>query len=152
MNTMTSIIDSIIQALDKEAQGNARDETLLQAGDIFERVRGVPTSTMFPEIDNGQFNDAEVAKLKRAVIAFVERKALGSWTLSKCHDYALKPVFVRVLRRQLHGDSNELYQAMIALDNLGENIFQGARSMSVEDEEKNRGLVRTYLDRLPNSP
>jgi hypothetical protein len=51
-----------------------------------------------------------------------------------------------VLQRQLDGNSIEMYQAMIALDNLGERIFPSG-SASASNMNLNRELARNYLTR-----
>ena len=44
-------------------------------------------------------------------------------------------------------DANELFQAMTALDNIGEPIFQSRASASVDEEAINRRLADEYLKR-----
>jgi hypothetical protein len=67
------------------------------------------------------------------------------FALGKRYDPDLTGFFVEVLRNYLTGDAGVLYQAMIALDNLGAPVFGGRTSMSVLAEAENRALAAEFL-------
>jgi hypothetical protein len=144
---MTSLVENIVRTLTGQADVAAVDDALLNAAFLFEKSRGLPPCGWPDEVVAANITRDEVARLQRAVVAYVERNGFGSWALGKCFDPALRPVLVTVLRRQLDGDTGELFQAMIALDNLGEPVFAGVGSRSILDESRNRELAREYLSR-----
>jgi hypothetical protein len=146
-DTMVSVIDNIVRALDGRGDAASDDDALLKAAFLFERARGLTPCGWPDEVVIANIGAEEVARVRRAVVAYVEREGVGAWALGKCADPALKPVLVAVLRRQLDGDAAELFQAMIALDGLGEPVFGGVRSRSILDESRNRELAGTYLSR-----
>ena len=96
--------------------------------------------------DLSRLRDRLVDLVRAGVPAPVAGAAV--FALGKLHDPALTGFFVGVLRDQLHADANVLYQAMIALDNLGVDIFAGHRSMSVRAEAENRALAAQFLRRF----
>jgi hypothetical protein len=65
----------------------------------------------------------------------------------KLHDPGLGPFFLDVLRDQLYRDAGALYQAMVALDNQGADVFAGRDAMSVADVDANRALAAAFLGR-----
>jgi hypothetical protein len=144
--TVTPIVSRIIAVLDAAyaAEGADVDNALLDAAFLFEKASGLPPSAWSDEVLQATPTPEAMARLRHAVVAFVERTAVGTWTLSKCNDPTLKPLFVALLRRQLHGDAGVLFQTMIALSNLGERIFPTG-SASILDEELNRTLAGRYL-------
>jgi hypothetical protein len=144
---MAPIVESIVAALNDQADADAHHDALLNAAFLFEKSRGLTPCAWPDEVLSANVSREDVASLQRAVAAYVEREGVGSWVLGKCFDPALKPLLVAVLRRQLDGDAGELFQAMIALDNLGEPVFGGVRSRSVLDESRNRELAREFLSR-----
>ena len=144
---MTSIAQRIIAALEESSNTTMVDDAMLDAAFLFEKARGLPPCGWSDEVVRSNLSQDEMRRLRDAVAVFVERNGIGSWTLGKCADPSLKPVLTAVLRRQLHGDASELFQALIALDNLGEPVFQGAASRSILDEQCIRAFAAHYLDR-----
>jgi hypothetical protein len=142
---MINLIDRIMQTLEDPSDGVALDEALLNAAFLFEKARKLPACGWPEEVVRTDTISVDILRLKRAVVEFVEREGFGTWTLSKCQDPSLKPVFIQVMRRHLQGDAGELFQAMLALSDLGENVFPDKHSMSVLDEAGNRELAREYL-------
>jgi hypothetical protein len=69
------------------------------------------------------------------------------WALGKLFDQELTPLFESILRRHLEGNSGTLYQALIALNNLGIDFPEAAGSYSIHEVEKNKGMARAYLER-----
>src|SRR4051812_20655928 len=70
--------------------------------------------------------------------------------LGKLYDSTLEPLFIDVLRRHVAtgGEGNVLYQAMIALDNLGVRVFAGRPAVGVLDEDENRQSAAAFLRQL----
>lgn len=150
---MPSLVDRIIESLLTRPAEVSQNGTLCTAASYFEKARGLPSAFWLdePEVVAEEVRPEDVRRLKEAMIAFAEEHGNGSWVLSKCEDPALKPFFQRILRRHLDGDAAELYQAMIALENLGEPVFAGRCVKSILDEPLNRALAREYLHHLPST-
>lgn len=142
------MIVRIIQTLDGPSDRATLDEALLNAGFLFEKARGLPFCGWTDEVVRAEIAPTDISRLQGALVGFVEREGFGTWALSKCQDPSLKPVFIQVLRRHLEGDTGELFQAMLALSSLGEDVFQNKHSMSILDEAGNRELARDYLRRV----
>ncbi|HUJ57526.1 MAG TPA: hypothetical protein VLX92_03510 [Kofleriaceae bacterium] len=66
------------------------------------------------------------------------------FALGTSGDPRVKPAMIELLARFLDVDDNALYQAMIALENLDEDVLRGADG-SVHDVELNRARARAYL-------
>lgn len=144
---MAPIIERIVAALSDPENYGGHPDALRNAGYLFEKFNGLPGSGWPDEVAAANVSDENIARLQRAVVAYVEREGVGTWALSKCDDPALKPVLLAVLRRQLEADADELFQAMIALQNLGEPVFGDDWDQSILDQSRNRELAREYLSR-----
>jgi|SRR5690348_12130313 len=145
---MTDVITRIVTVLEDRSDSAAVQEALVVAAFLFEKARGLPLSGWPDEVIRANPDADEMRLLRCAVVAYAERTGVGSWTLGKCDDPSLKPVLASLVRRHLDGDAGELYQAMIALDNLGERVFSDAAVCSILDEEVTRALARKYLGSL----
>ena len=132
-------------------QCSERNQALLDAGFLFEKARGLPQAGMgwSKAVIDASITNVEIERLKAALVEFVEQGGDGLWSLSKCDDQGLKPLFIRVLQHELDGDSGKLYQTMIALDNLGEKVFGRRGSYGVLDVDENRKCASEYLKSLP---
>jgi len=144
---MANLIAQIIHTLSSSSRRDALDEALLQAAFLFEKARGLEPCGWPDEVVGADLTPGELCRLKQAVVDFVERAGFGSWSLSKCEDPSLKPVFIRALQRNVGGDPHEMFNAMLALSGLGEDIFEGRRSMCVTETTANRDLAIKYLKR-----
>jgi hypothetical protein len=144
---MSDLIERIITRLASPPGSDELNEAILDGAFVFEKHRGVPPAGWSEEVVTTPVTDADVHRLKAALVEFTDRGGHGSWSLGKAYDPSLIPVFCRVMRRELDGDGYELYQAMIALDNLGEDVFARRSLMSNLDVDDNRALARAYLSR-----
>lgn len=100
-------------------------------------------------VDARQFERAQ-ALMDSAIGALDEdpdRQASAVWVLGKSMEPGHQARYEELLRTNVDdGDPNVLFQAMIALNNLGID-FENEGSFSVADVERNREVVRAYLDR-----
>jgi len=95
----------------------------------------------------------EVTDVRNAIVSLFDRcdrcpaELIGA--LASLGDPTLIPVFRKCLLQQL-GEQNAggMYAAMSALDQLGEELFQGRQQRSVLDWEVNRSLAVAYLERF----
>ena len=131
---MATIVESIITVLNDQTDADALHDALLNAAFLFEKSRGLTPCCWPDEVCAANLSREDVLRLQGAVVAYVEREDCGSWVLGKCFDPTLKPVLLRVLRRQLDGDTDELFQAMVALDHLGEPVFGEVHSRSMASQ------------------
>jgi hypothetical protein len=106
--------------------------------------------------DESRGIQAEVRAVRQVMIDLIERSeccpdeiinALGA-----LRDPALISLFQRCLSWQLaNQNAGGVYAAMIALGELGENIFCSRGSRSILDWELNRDLALAYLERFPET-
>ena len=108
----------------------------------------------FSEIGAYPFVQADdVEWLKRALVGFVRRhprhpelsRAIGGLQYLAAPD--TKRLLVEVLRDCIGRDSNALYQALLALEELGEDVFGPRSSTSFDEVERNESVAREYLSR-----
>src|SRR4051812_49605783 len=97
---MAPIVENIIAVLERQDAG-AVDDALLDAAFLFEKSRGVPPCAWPDEVAESDAGPEDIRCLRDAVVRYVQRNGVGSWTLGKCFDESLKPVLVSVLQRQL---------------------------------------------------
>ena len=146
---MGPLVAQILDELRKPSSPAATRDALLNAAFLFEKARGFQPCGWPDEVIAAETSPQDMRQLKDAVCTFVERAGFGTWALSKSADSSFKPLYVQVLRRQVDGDAGEMFQAMIALDIVGEDVFGGRRSRSILDEAANRRMAREYLKRQP---
>jgi len=140
------LIDRIISVLETASSGPAFDEAILNASFVFEKARGLPPVGWPDQVIGANVTNDDVARLKVCLVNLIERGGRGSWALGNSCDAKLKATYVRVLRREMNGDAGELYQAIIALMNIGECFDEDRHSCSILDEAENRALARKYLE------
>ncbi|HEY8748271.1 MAG TPA: hypothetical protein VIM11_09875 [Tepidisphaeraceae bacterium] len=147
---MLGLIDQIIWTLNTQPLASAIDEAIRNAAYVFEKARGLsPAGMGWPdEIINSIFTDADVKRLKDSLIQFIEKGGKGSWALGKSHDPTLKWTYILVLRREMDADTDELFQAIIALQNIGECFFSEVGGFSILEKEINQSGAKHYLDSL----
>jgi hypothetical protein len=102
--------------------------------------------TKFPYV---QADDVE--RLKQALIAFVQRYPhhphLGS-AVAAFHYLAApdtKGLLLGILRDCIGRDSGALYQTILALEALGDNIYGPRSSNSYDEVERNERVAKVYL-------
>jgi succinyl-diaminopimelate desuccinylase len=154
-----SLYDQLSEELEREPPESLR-EVLLNAAFLFEKAT-LSASTQDPEDFARSMGwppeviDQEISlvgghQLRDALVRFIHRwmehpaAGMAVWALGKLHDPALKPVFDEVLDHHLERDPNVLFQAMMALQNLGIRMPGDPQGMSILEVERNRILARSY--------
>jgi hypothetical protein len=99
----------------------------------------------------------DVERLKQALVAFVRchphhpqlcSAIFGLYYLAAPDT---KRLFIEVLRDCLGRDSDALYQTLVALQDLGEDVFGPVASTSAHDVEQNERIAREYLSSQPTA-
>jgi hypothetical protein len=120
---------------------------------FIEHARGQTDGLDWPEVVADPATPADLDRLRDLLTELVRARpspavaGLAVFALGKLYDPDLTEFFVQVLRDYLHGDAEVLYQALIALDNLGANVFAGRQSMSIRDEHENRAMAADFVRR-----
>ena len=149
---MSRLVDEALDAIGDGDPDRAADGILLAAS-FFEHSLGQTQGLCREEVLAEPASPADLARLRRHLVDLVRQGAPSAaagaavFALGKLYDPGLIGFFIEVLRRYLDTDAGVLYQAMIALDNLGVNVFAGRHSMSVLAEDENRALATEYLRR-----
>lgn len=149
---MERLVDQALDAI-RSADPQVVDDGIRVARSFFEHSHGQAQGLDRPEVVNEPANADDLGRLREALMDLVRRgpepAVAGSavFTLGKAGDPGLIGFFTQVIRDYLHGDAGVLYQAMIALDNLGANVFAGRRAMSVREEDVNRALATDFVRR-----
>jgi len=96
----------------------------------------------------------DIERLKQALVAFVLRHSHHPQLCSAVHalQYLAAPdsksLLIEVLRDCIGRDSGALYQTILALEALGDNLYGPRLSTSVDEVERNERVACEYLSRL----
>ena len=151
---MPGLTEKIISSL-KSGCAEEVNDALTHAAYLFEKANNTSwkDESWTDEVKKAKIEASEIEKLKAKLIEFVESNQAKEfedpavWALGKCFDANLKPFFIKVVKQSLNEGTSSFYQAMIALNNLGENFF-GKTSWSAIDEQENRELAKRYLKHI----
>lgn len=143
----------------EQAHPETIEDSLIDAGEVMRMWRffdGDPggsavvgpfsEQTVYPHM---QAEDIE--RLKKAVICFVREhphdRLLGRAVFALYYLAApdTKSLLVGVLRDCLGRDSGTLYQTILALEALGDNLYGPRLSTSYDEVERNERVAREYL-------
>jgi HEAT repeat protein len=153
---MPRLVEEALDAIGDDEPELVADGIRLAAS-FFEHSHGQTQGLDREEVLAEPASPADLAQLRGRLVDLVWAGAPARLTgaavfaLGKTYDPSLTAFFVEVLRTYLHADAGVLYQAMIALDNLGVGVFAGRCSMSVLAEEENRALAAEFLRRCEGS-
>jgi len=135
------MLSAAVASLARTLRASASEPTLREAAELAaDMLQG----------SRGPLSDEDAVELTTAL---VERTAAPMsagvsaalvFALGTSGDPRVKPAMIELLARFLDVDDNALYQAMIALENLDEDVLRGADG-SVHDVELNRARARAYL-------
>jgi hypothetical protein len=150
---MERLVDQALDAI-RRGDPDVVNDGIRLATSFFEHAHGQAQGLEYPEVVNEPAGPDDLARLREALVELVVRRgsplavvAAAVFALGKAGDPGLTGFFTLVLRDYLHGDAGVLYQAMIALDNLGANVFAGRQSMSILEETENRVLAADFVRR-----
>lgn len=115
-------------------------------------VGPISEQTQFPWLETD-----DVERLKQALVVFVQRYPHHPQLCSAVHAlYYLaapdtKSLLIEVLRDCIGRDSGALYQTILALEALGENLYGPRLSTSFDEVERNERVAREYLSLQPGT-
>lgn len=154
-----SLYDQLSEALEEEPPESAQ-EVLLNAAFLFEKAALSATARdpeefarsmgWPPEVIDQETSEPGGRQLRDALIRFIRRwrehpaAGMAVWALGKLRDPELRPLFDEVLEHHLERDPNVLFQALMALRNLGIRVPGDEQGLSVHEVERNRILARSY--------
>lgn len=104
-----------------------------------------------PEVMEQATPAHQIRRLYEAVTRFIERNlghsAVGPavFALGKTSEPGAQPVFDKVLEHHLERDGAVLYQALIALENLGVLLPGSNGQWSIRDTKHHQKIARNYL-------
>jgi hypothetical protein len=153
---MRGLVDRILAAL---RTGTAEDqgEALLRARFCFEKWLGRAECGWTSDVIQESLSEQEVTRLKEGIIQYITAHlppppvASAVFALDVLADRELLDLFRRCLKAHLHGDAGVLGAALLALDNLGEELLpreDGQSYFSARELERNRDLAVRYLRRI----
>jgi hypothetical protein len=151
-DAMARLIDQTCDAI-QAGDPEAVIDGLQLALSFIEHARGQIAGLDYPEVVTEPASAADLESLRHLLTELVRTRpspaiaGLAVFALGKLYDPGLTEFFVQVIRDHLHGDAGVLYQAMIALDNLGANVFAGRQSMSIRAEDENGALAADFVRR-----
>jgi hypothetical protein len=143
----------------EQPQPDTIENSLVDAGEIMRMWRffnGDPggSAVVGPFSDEAGYPHMQaddIERLKQAVVTFVQQhprdRLLGRAVFALYYLAApdTKSLLVEVLRDCLGRDSGALYQTILALEALGDNLYGPRLSTSYDEVEKNERVAREYL-------
>ncbi len=129
-------------------------EALALASSFFEADRGWTDGLVAPEVADERASPGDLLALRGELVRIVRddprgpRAAEAVYALGRRDDPTLRGVLVGFLREHRRGgDAGGTYQALIALENLGEAIPWESDLHGFDSEAENRRVAERYLDR-----
>jgi hypothetical protein len=157
---MGILTQQVIAGLHQGASEGELHEHLRKAADLLVKTANPNYRSGYDDIDTEQVSQVEGEQLKQAVVMIIESShdptilTSAFFVLGKSYDAAFKEVYLEHLHAslsRLKQYNGLVFQLLIALDNLREDIFErdehGQSSQSVLDIEKNVRQAQNYLMR-----
>jgi len=131
-----------------------QEAAIVTAASLIEKALGRESAGWDEEILAEPVDHDTIPRLRKALVDFTERHlipppvASAIWALTFLDEKALVPLFVRCVGQHARAGSDVgiLYQAMNALQRLGEPVFAGGKA-SLLDSERNLRLAIEYLEK-----
>lgn len=135
---------------------SADDNSLLIAHEIIAKVKMEGFMAIDHRIDVGGFEDEDVAALRDALVTYIRShpedpsRGAAYWGLAALHDAKeldLLRDFLQIESSREIIDEHVLWQVMIALDNIGEDILAPIQADPVEQDGDRWAASKLYLAR-----
>src|SRR5579883_2447070 len=147
-----SLVNSIITTLVNKDKENL-EEAILNAFFLFEKFRGVKACGWTQEVIDVDISIEKVKRLQDALMNFIKEEldnpiiSSAIAALGNLNDKKLKTVLIEIMENVIDINPDALYQAMIALDCIGEDVFGSKTSRSSLETKENERLARLYIKR-----
>jgi hypothetical protein len=149
----------------ESADSNIIGDALIDVGEamrIWLFFGGSPTGSAIvgpfsEQADYPHFQSDDIERLKQALLKFAKNhprhpelaRAVFAFGYLKAPD--TKTILIEILRDSIGRDSAALYQTILALESLGENLYGQRWSTSFDEVERNEKVAREYLLSHPKS-
>jgi hypothetical protein len=161
---MHSFTNRLAQRIER-ADPDSIADSLNDAGEIMRMWRffaGDPSGSAIagPFSENTQYHHVradDIERLKQALVTFVQahphHPQLSSAVFGLYYLAApdTKGLLIEVLRDCVGRDPGALYQTILALEALGDNLYGPRPSTSCEEVERNEKVARAYLSLRTNA-
>jgi len=148
----------------EQSQPETIENSLIDAGEIMRMWRffdGDPggSAVVGPFSEEAKYPHVQaedVERLKQALVVFVSahprhpQLSRAVFALYYLASPDTKSLLIEVLRDCLGRDSGALYQTILALEALGDNLYGPRLSTSYDEVERNEKVAREYLSSQPN--
>lgn len=148
-----ALVDHVCAALDG-GDKEEREEAVLLSAFLIEKALGREPAGWDTRVLAEQVDEHSIDLLRAALVRFIERYLVrppvagALAALALLDDKTLAPFFRRCVEEHARAgsDTGVLYQAMNALDRVGEHVFPDRRS-SLFDMDRNLKIANEYLAR-----
>jgi len=135
---------------------SAEDDSLFLAHEIIAKVRTNGFKPCDHRVDSGEFDAEDVRALRDALLAYTRAhpdhptRGTAYWGLAALHDEEELRLLRDLLRHESTReavDEEVLWQIMIGLDNIGEDVLRPSQAEPVEQAGDRWAAARLYLGR-----
>ena len=161
---MHEFINRLAQRIE-QPQPETIADSLTDAGEIMRMwslFAGDPSGSAVvgPFSDEAEYPHVQaddVDRLKQALVVFIRTQPhhaqLSRAVFALCYlaSHDTKSLLVEVLRDCLDRDSGALYQTILALEALGDNLYGPRSSTGCDDVERTERVAREYLSSLQSA-
>lgn len=151
---MGELTRGVIQKIEKAKEFDDIKDWIWMAGDLMRRASSSGFCSAFKEIDQEVVDDDERTALKNAALNALTRNFDPMWVqsflsvLRGANDSDLLQVWIEHLTQfqsTLKESNGIVFNILLALKDLGEPVFQDARSLCVVDVDRNMAEADKYL-------
>ena len=132
------------------------DDKILAAAWVFEQARGRQLEQIeIEEIEQANLSNCDPDELANQLVACLQDgrsltadlRCSAYWALGKRGDTALISFFRKALATEIERDPQVAYPVMVALDDLGEAVFDASREgNSIVEVDLNKRDAKAYLE------
>ena len=153
---MGELTSQFLKKIQDVREAEEIEDWIWKAGDLIRRANSSGYHSGFEEIDSECVSEAEKNALQEAVLKALARTTNPSWDQSflsvlRCAgDVDMKSLWIEYLARYLtllKQSNGIVFTALLALKELDEPIFEGAKSLAAIDVERNVNEANEYLRR-----
>ncbi len=154
---MNPLVQKIAASISNAAEPfETTDQTLTLAHEVISKVRVNGFKPSEPSVAEADFSNSDVLVLKGALLDYTrthsehESRGAAYWGLAALHDKSDRDLFRGLLREESTKefvDEQCLWQIMIALDNIGEDVMEPINRTPEKQSGDTWAASRLYLGR-----